>query len=95
MHPASSVCAAEQFRLLADLTEHGFSRRLFREYLSQCTQYNDQATGWMIQGLVPGRSNSFYCLQMSNPAVAPTLTIKWLLGLLSLEVKQVGREADH
>ena len=95
IHPASSVYAAEPFRLLAHLTEHGFSRRLFVEYLSCYTQYKDQATGWMIQGLVPGRSNRFYCLQMSNPAVAPTQPIKWVLGLLCLEVKQVGREADH
>jgi len=49
----------------------------------------------MIHGLVPGRSNNFYRLQMFNSAVVPTQTIKWVLGLLSLEVKQVGHEADH
>jgi len=95
IHPAYSVRAEEQSRLLADLTEHGFSRRLFGEHLSWHTQYNDQATGWMIQGLFPGRSNSFYRLQMSNPSVAPTQPIKLVLGLFSLEANQVGREADH
>jgi hypothetical protein len=71
-----------------------FFKGLCGEYLSWYTQYNDQATGWMIQGLVPGKINRSYSLQTSNPAVAPTQPFKWGMWLLSLEVKQVGRKAD-
>jgi hypothetical protein len=47
-------------------------------------------------GLDSRQSNIFLFSTASGPTLGPTQThIKWVQGAILLEVKQVGREADH
>jgi hypothetical protein len=46
--------------------------------------------------LIPGRARDFLFFKMSRPALGPTQPpIQWVLGILSLSMKQLGCGVDH
>jgi hypothetical protein len=70
---------------------HGLHRNWDSSVVCRC------ATGWMVRGSSPGRGLGIFLFTTeSRPALWPTQPpIQWVPEVLSLGVKQQGREADH
>jgi hypothetical protein len=52
-------------------------------------QYNDQAVGWMIQGLIPSRVKKFFsCTNLQTGCRALQSPVQWIRA-----VKHMGRES--